>query len=69
MRVTKADAAFLKGLKDASLTVSQLEYKYLRLNENTHPAFPKEDWQHKVSINETQLGYWDWVYSKYNSFR
>lgn len=56
MRVTKADAAFLKGLKDASLTVSQLEYKYLRLNENTHPAFPKEDWQHKVSINETQLG-------------
>lgn len=30
-----------------------------------HETYPRADWKYEVQNDDTNLGYWDWVKSKY----
>jgi hypothetical protein len=47
------------------LTVLELEDKYTGCERwGECPDWSREDWRTEVSDEETQLGYWEWVYNK-----
>lgn len=32
-----------------------------------HPTYSREDWKYEVRSDDTQVGYWEWVYNRLHS--
>ena len=49
-------------IKDYGLTVRQLEERYGGTSDDEHRGYPIGAWVRSVNLDNTRLGYWDWVH-------
>ena len=53
---------------ETALTVLELEDKYTGgAGWGEHPDWPRQDWRQEVASEDTQVGYWEWVFNKVQS--
>lgn len=56
-------------IDDYDLSASSLEAKYSPEGGGQHPHYTRNGWRGAVVMDETILGYWDWLVTQLNEER
>lgn len=56
-------------IDDYDLSARTLEEKYSPEGDGQHPHYTRNAWRGAVAMDDTLLGYWDWLVSQLNEER
>lgn len=47
--------------------LEKFKAKFNGYDGGEHPDYPKQDWKYEVNNGDTELGYWNWAFSRNQS--